>query len=198
MSWKSSTSRAFHARDTWFYWLSENALYERFIASSGLLSLNENATAHRKAINKNNNNKTKPKQNKTTTKQKTRQDKTRQDKTRKEKKRKEKKRKEKKRKEKKRKEKKRKEKKNKTKTKSASVRVWIQLVYVYGRSTLCYGRLPMFLHWCSTSSPPLPFHVTTLYLEDVDMIILTCMNWILEGKHTFVQILPLPHENLKL
>ena len=36
MSWKSSTSRAIHARDTGFYWLSKNALHERFIASSGV------------------------------------------------------------------------------------------------------------------------------------------------------------------
>ena len=33
---KSSTSRAIHARDTGFYWSSENALHERFIASSGV------------------------------------------------------------------------------------------------------------------------------------------------------------------
>ena len=33
---KSSTSRAFHARDTGFYWSSENTLHERFIASSGI------------------------------------------------------------------------------------------------------------------------------------------------------------------
>ena len=45
---KSSTSRAIHTRDTGFYWSSENALHERFITSS----LNENATAHRKAIKK--------------------------------------------------------------------------------------------------------------------------------------------------
>ena len=32
----SSTSRAVHARDTGFYWSSENALHERFIASSGV------------------------------------------------------------------------------------------------------------------------------------------------------------------
>ena len=32
---KSSTSRAIHALDTGFYWSSENALHERFIASSG-------------------------------------------------------------------------------------------------------------------------------------------------------------------
>ena len=29
---KKSTSRAFHAHDTWSYWSSENALHERFIA----------------------------------------------------------------------------------------------------------------------------------------------------------------------
>ena len=33
---KSSTSRAIHARDTGFYWSSENVLHERFIASSGV------------------------------------------------------------------------------------------------------------------------------------------------------------------
>ena len=33
---KSSTSKAFHARDTRFYWSSENALHERFIACSGV------------------------------------------------------------------------------------------------------------------------------------------------------------------
>ena len=33
---KSSTSRAIHARDTGFYWSSENALHEHFIASSGV------------------------------------------------------------------------------------------------------------------------------------------------------------------
>ena len=33
---KSSTSRAIHARDTGFYWSSENALHECFIASSGV------------------------------------------------------------------------------------------------------------------------------------------------------------------
>ena len=32
---KSSTSRAIDALDTGFYWSSENALHERFIASSG-------------------------------------------------------------------------------------------------------------------------------------------------------------------
>ena len=32
---KSSTSKAFHTRDTQFYWSSENDLHERFIASSG-------------------------------------------------------------------------------------------------------------------------------------------------------------------
>ena len=37
-SWveKSSTSRAFHAHDTWFYWSYEDALHEHFIASSGV------------------------------------------------------------------------------------------------------------------------------------------------------------------
>ena len=33
---KTSTSRAIHARDTGFYWSSENALHERFIASRGV------------------------------------------------------------------------------------------------------------------------------------------------------------------
>ena len=33
---KSWTSRAIHARDTGFYWSSENALHERFITSSGI------------------------------------------------------------------------------------------------------------------------------------------------------------------
>ena len=33
---RSLTSRAFHARDTWFYWSSENTLHERFIASSDI------------------------------------------------------------------------------------------------------------------------------------------------------------------
>ena len=33
---KSSTSRAIHARDTGFYWSSENVLHECFIASSGV------------------------------------------------------------------------------------------------------------------------------------------------------------------
>ena len=33
---KSTTSRAIRARDTGFYWSSENALHERFIASSGV------------------------------------------------------------------------------------------------------------------------------------------------------------------
>ena len=33
---KKTTSRAIHARDTGFYWSSENALHERFIASSGI------------------------------------------------------------------------------------------------------------------------------------------------------------------
>ena len=33
---KSSTSRVIHARDTGFYWSSENALHEAFIASSGI------------------------------------------------------------------------------------------------------------------------------------------------------------------
>ena len=33
---KSSTSSAIHACDTGFYWSSENALHERFIASSGV------------------------------------------------------------------------------------------------------------------------------------------------------------------
>ena len=75
---KSSTSKAFHAHDILS---SENALHERFITSSGVhwcnrrggrmppsetsdweifadlrgkcLSLNENATAHRKGIKKN-------------------------------------------------------------------------------------------------------------------------------------------------
>ena len=36
MSWKSSTSRVIRARDTGFYWSSENALHECFIASSGV------------------------------------------------------------------------------------------------------------------------------------------------------------------
>ena len=33
---KTSTPRAIHARDTGFYWSSENALHDRFIASSGV------------------------------------------------------------------------------------------------------------------------------------------------------------------
>ena len=33
---KSSTSRAFHAHDTWFYWSSENAVHERLPLSSGV------------------------------------------------------------------------------------------------------------------------------------------------------------------
>ena len=47
---KSSTSRAFHAHNTWFYWLSAKALHERFIAQQWRLSLNENATTHRSAL----------------------------------------------------------------------------------------------------------------------------------------------------
>ena len=49
---KSSTSGAFHAPDTGFYWSSENALHECFIAKQWCLSLNENATAHRTALKK--------------------------------------------------------------------------------------------------------------------------------------------------
>ena len=49
---KSSTSRAIHACDTGFYWSSENALHERFIASNGVWDWMKNATAHRKAIKK--------------------------------------------------------------------------------------------------------------------------------------------------
>ena len=33
---QSSTSWVFHAHDTGFYWSSENAMHERFIASSGV------------------------------------------------------------------------------------------------------------------------------------------------------------------
>ena len=33
---KSSTSRTFHAHDTWFYWSSENALHEHLSLSSGV------------------------------------------------------------------------------------------------------------------------------------------------------------------
>ena len=33
---KSSTSRALHAHDTWFYWSSENALHERLSLNSGV------------------------------------------------------------------------------------------------------------------------------------------------------------------
>ena len=33
---KSSTSRAFHARDTGFHWSSENTLHDCFITSTGI------------------------------------------------------------------------------------------------------------------------------------------------------------------
>ena len=36
MSWKKFNLKAFHAHDTGFYWSSENALHEHFIASSGV------------------------------------------------------------------------------------------------------------------------------------------------------------------
>ena len=49
---KSSTSRAFYAHDTGFYWASENALHEPFYHRAVAWSPNENAAAHCSALTK--------------------------------------------------------------------------------------------------------------------------------------------------